>query len=411
MPTSSTVANFDAALKQVYKPDNYRSSVYEKRPLLAMIGKDEDLGGRNTPLVNQFGNPQGVSATFANAQTNRTQIRLEDFALTRTNLYGVSTIDGELIENADRDRYAFLEALTAKIDTTMDSVADSMESYIPRSGTGSLARVASGQATATITLSDKAEVHNFEVGMILRASVADGGALRAGVETVKSVDRSAGTLGSTSATWNTVIALAANDFLYRDGDAQAAGSKIVVTGFSGWIPDPAPTAGDSHFGVDRSADSRLFGNLYDGSLESVEEALINGASVASVVGGRVDTFYVHHTKYRRLKAELSQKEFLNKPAQGPDGDMTDINFFGLRLLGDDGPMAIMPANKVQGTLAWGLQLDTWTLHSVGTFPRILDQDGLTILRSATADEYEVRVGGRSQVGCKKPGSSVRVKLP
>ena len=141
MATSTTNTNFDAALKQIYRDSYTRKLTFRRRPLFGLLPKFEGFGGRNMPIVLQYGNPQGRSRTFSNAQTNRTQIRVEDFLLTRVNNYAVSTIDGETIESTRQDDYAFLSALKLKIDSTMASLADDLESSFFRSSDGNRGQI------------------------------------------------------------------------------------------------------------------------------------------------------------------------------------------------------------------------------------------------------------------------------
>jgi hypothetical protein len=57
-----------------------------------------------------------------------------------------------------------------------------------------------------------------------------------------------------------------------------------------------------------------------------------------------------------------------------------------------------------------LQLDTWSLNSLDEAPHILDLDGNSMLREASADAYEVRVGFYGNVACVAPGWNCRIKL-
>jgi hypothetical protein len=57
-----------------------------------------------------------------------------------------------------------------------------------------------------------------------------------------------------------------------------------------------------------------------------------------------------------------------------------------------------------------LQLDVWKLYSLGKAPRILDADGLKMLRESSADAVEVRAGYYAQLGCRAPGWNANVKL-
>jgi len=57
-----------------------------------------------------------------------------------------------------------------------------------------------------------------------------------------------------------------------------------------------------------------------------------------------------------------------------------------------------------------LQMDTWTLNSLGAAPHILDLDGNRMLREANNDAYEVRVGFYGNLSCNAPGYNSRVAL-
>ena len=71
--------------------------VYADNPLFAMINKYEKFGGKNLPVPVIFGNPQGRSAVFANAQANKTNTQIKDFTLTRNHDYSLASIDNETI--------------------------------------------------------------------------------------------------------------------------------------------------------------------------------------------------------------------------------------------------------------------------------------------------------------------------
>lgn len=414
--TSTTILTIDPALKQIYKPDNYRVSTLRKRPMLALMPKTEDFGGRNQPLVNEYGNPQGVSSDFPTAQAQATPMQLGAFLLTRVSLHGVATLDSEAIEATDGDKYAFIKAMSEKIDAQLKAVSDVMESYIPRGGTGLLATIsaASNVATATITLTNIADIFSFEVGMAVQASQTEGGALRTGgaSEVIKGVNRSLGQLTSTSATWATVItAIAASDGLYRKGDSMNGGSaRRVFTGWQGWLPNVTPTPGESFFGVDRSVDSRLYGNYYDGSQLTIKEAANNSQSIGASMGAMIDTCFMHHTKLRRLKTEISDKEWYPKTARGPEGEIASLSFQALRQMGDEGPIDYVAANRCPAQEAFQLELDTWVLATLGAAPRLNMIDGNQVLRQASNDGVEVRVVGRGNVGCKNPIANVRTLL-
>ena len=57
-----------------------------------------------------------------------------------------------------------------------------------------------------------------------------------------------------------------------------------------------------------------------------------------------------------------------------------------------------------------VQLNTWKLYSLGKAVRVIDTDGLQMLRQATADGVEVRYGFYGQVGCRGPGYNINLKV-
>ena len=57
-----------------------------------------------------------------------------------------------------------------------------------------------------------------------------------------------------------------------------------------------------------------------------------------------------------------------------------------------------------------LTMNVWKLYSLGKAPKILDTDGLKMLRESTSDAVEVRVGYYAQLGCRAPGFNVNIQL-
>jgi len=416
--SSLTTDNADPILKELYKGQKVVDVTYPVRPAFASMAKFEGFGGRNLPIPIKYGNPQGRSATFSLAQANRTESKYKAFLLTRKHDYSIASIDGDTIESTRGDNMAFLSALTDHIDNAMESLADAIETFIFRNGEGWIGKISSGSnvATKTITLASIHDVTNFEVGMSINAidpADPDGATRNTDAEEVISaIDRSAGTLTATSAAWNTVItAIAALDLLAVAGDAADAGADKKIGGFEGWIPETAPSSGDSWNGVDRSVDTRLSGQRHDGSSQSVEEALIDGQSAGAREGGKMDSGFVNHVNCRTLKKELGSRiQYQKIPAKTAKGDHASISFRSLTVEGDHGPIDIMSANKCPADVAWLLASKTWRFNSLGPATKFLMSDGLRILRQASADGYEVRTGMRGDISCNAPGHNVRVKL-
>jgi len=189
---SLDLTTFAAALKQHYTQDRVENMVYKDNPLLALIPKYEEFGGENLKLPIKYGIPQGRSANFSNAQANKTNTQLKAFLLTRDKDYSLASIDNETIEASKGNANAFMEAATTEIDGAIESATRSLAIAMYGTGSGSLGQAVSagGPFTGTsLTLEDTEAITNFEVGMELVFSTADGGgSVKSGSVTVTGVE-------------------------------------------------------------------------------------------------------------------------------------------------------------------------------------------------------------------------------
>lgn len=401
MAGEQTVALFDAALKQIYTKDMVQNMSYKDNPLHALLPKMEDFGGKNLPVPIIYANPQGRSATFSNAQGNKTPSKVTDFVLTRQSDYGLAGIENELLMASKGDSYSFLDAATTEIDGAIHAVTRSLAVAEYRDGTGNIGATSNTVfTTAVLTLSDAEDVTNFEVGMEIQMN--DGTTLRnSGASMpIVAVDRSAGTITVDAVVDTVITAAAVNDFINVEGDF---GDKI--SGLDAWIPESAPGA-TAFFGVDRSVDpTRLGGLRFDGSALPIEEALIELASLIGREGGSPDHCFLKFDKYSDLEKALGSKvQYVDLRANA------EIAFRGILVNGPKGPIKVIPDQNALANVAFMLQLDMWKCYSLGAAPMILDSDGNKWLREASADAVEVRTGYYAQLGSKAPGYSGRVSL-
>lgn len=404
------MTSFDAALKAHYTDDMVMNLVYKDNPFLAMVSKMENFGGKNLPIPLIYGNPQGRSATFATAQTlgASSSSAIDDFVLTRVKDYAVATIDNETLEASKGNANAFMEAATTEIDGAINSLTRSLAIALYRDGSGAIGQVSAEPteaATTVITLLESNDVTNFEIGQqIVIWSAASGGSQRlydSGVSTglVSAVNRSSGVI-TVAAAYTSSGTIAANDYLFANGDR-----GLKLKGLDAWVPASAPDS-TTFFGVNRAVDTvRLGGNRYDGSALPIEEALIEGASRAAREGAKIDHYFVNYDTYSELQKALGAKvQYVDLKATA------EIGFRGIQINGPRGPINVVPDQNCQSDVAWGLQLNTWKLYSLGKAVRVIDTDGLQMLRQASSDGVEVRYGFYGQLGCRAPGFSIRVTL-
>lgn len=400
---SLDLTTFSSALKQHYTSDRIENMVYRDNPLFALLSKYEQFGGENLKLPIKYGIPQGRSATFSTAQSNKTNTQYKAFLLTRNRDYSLASIDNETIEASKGNSNAFIEAATSEIDGAIESATRSLAVSLYGTGSGSIGQVNAGATGTSLQLKQIQDVTNFEVGMELVFSTADGGGtVKSGKVTVNGVDRDSGLL-----TVDAMTAIAGgtgpatNDFIFVEGDYD-----LKVKGLLAWLPSTAPTSGDSFFGVDRSADvSRLAGVRVDGSSQPIEEALVDAAARVAREGGRPDYCFMSYTKFADLEKALGSK------VQYVDARVNaEIGFRGILINGPRGPIRVIADQNCPNDRAFMLSMSFWKLYSLGKAPKILDSDGLKMLRESSSDAVEVRVGYYAQLGCRAPGFNANIKL-
>lgn len=399
-----TAAN--AALKELYNDQVLQNMVYSDNPFLAMVPKRTDFGGKYKPIPIIIGTSQGRSATFANAQANQTAAIMNSFLLTRKSDYSIATIDNQTMLAAKTDKMAFIETSKVLIDAAIRAITNSLATALFRSGTGTIGQIASssGITSGVITLASGSDVVGFEVNQKLNANATDGGTPRAATGYVIAVDRTAGTvtvattLGGTAATptgWTN------SDYLLVDGDV-----NLKISGLDAWLPATAPTSA-SFYGVDRSVDPvRLGGCRFNGSTSTIEEALVDGSALVAREGGKPKNAIMNYTSFAAFEKSLGSKVTyvdLNGPAQ--------VAFRGIKISGPNGQIDVFPDRSCPANTAYLLQMDTWSLESLGDAPQILKYgDGLDMLRVYNGDSSELRCGYYANLACNAPGWNCRVTL-
>lgn len=407
MASPLDVGTVTEALKEHYKPLRVQNMVYKDNPLLAMMPKYTKFGGENMPIPLLYANPQRRSATFATGQANTSTSALKQFLLTRVKDYSFASITGESIKATERDSDAFLRYATMEIDGALHSLKRSLATAMYRDGTGSLGQSEDNPdgSSTTLTLITADDVVNFEVGMEVAFYDNDGtggapSAARSQNRTISAIDRNATT---SQLTFSSAVHV---DVAYQDHLVQAGDLNAKVKGLEAWCPASAPGA-TSFFGVDRTADvTRLGGNRFDGSALPIEEALISGASKVAREGGAPDVCFVDFNTFANLEKALGSKVVYDE-AKARD---VDIGFSAISLRGPRGTIKIVPDMNCQPNVAWMLQLDTWSLNTLGDAPMFLDLDNNRMLRESAADAYEVRLGYYGNVACNAPGYNCRIAL-
>lgn len=405
------LTTFDAALKNHYTADRVLDMVYADNPFFALVPKMEDFGGRNLPIPIVYGNPQGRSKTFANAQTrgNATSTRVTDFVLTRTRDYSIATIDNETLEASQGDANAFMDAATTEIDGAINSLTRSLAIGTYRDSSATIGQIlaepSETSGTFTVTLKNIQDITNFEVDqMIVAYAAKTGGSAKTSDGSddewvIAALNRSTGVITFTG-TYSSSGNITANDYLFVEGDR-----GLGISGLEDWCPATAPDS-TLFFSADRSVDvTRLAGQRLDGTNAPIEEVLIEGDAMVAREGWGINHYFMSHKKFGDLKKSLGSK------VQYVDLQVTPkISFRGVLVDGDKGPIKCIPDQNCPDNRIFGVKMEFIKFYSLRKAVRVIDTDGLQMLRQATADGVECRYGFYGNLGVRGTGAMINIQM-
>lgn len=416
---TDTLTNQSAALKEYYAPDVCQNLIFKDCPFFAMVKKDKAFGGKTylrIPFI--WGNAAGISTNFTYAQVNglATYMRTDEVQVSRVKTHSIGYIDNELIRATKNDMRAFVQSAKVHVDGIITNLSRDLEIAAFREGyayRGRLSHTQSLSAT-TLTLSQASDALNFEVGMRcdLTAAVGSTAAAKAYGSSgnpliITGVNYKAGTLTigyALNDATNGIPTVAVDDYIMLQGDVGTSSTnyyRTKPTGLLGWAPDSAPGGSDNFFGLNRSVNSRLYGQVVDASSGlSLVEALNEGASILGQYGGNPSHAFASWTTYKDLINTLEGKVQIIEKSVG------SIGFRGVKLITPRGEVEVYPSIGCDDKHLWLVDLKLWGLYTLDEPVQVSDEDGLEMVRAYNADACEVRYKTMGNFGCVNPAAGV-----
>lgn len=435
LPQYSNSSDNVQVLKELYSDDSWvmKDLVFAGNPALALLPKDESadgMGGKSFPVPLIYGNPQGRSATFANAQSNQTAPSLGEFFVTTISNYQLVTIDNRFMEATRSNLSAFMDGATMNVNGGINNITNDLAHDLFNDGSGSRGTYGLGSgsiSTGVITLDSAAQSVQFEVGQVLVSYSVSGASATQSTSAalgyviavdydlgIVTVSASSGGAAGTPTNWSSSF-----PYLAVQGDVNFAsgglGSSLMLklAGFGAWIPSSAPASNDSFFGQNRSiSPSRLAGNRFNGANETIEEALIDSAALVAQnrsSAGYPDYCFMNFTSYAALIKTLgSRVQYVDVKH-----DEIDISFEGIQVITAYGRITVLPDRNCPAQTAYLICMKTWKLRTLGRAPKILiygSYDSNQGLRVGTADAVEIRIGYYGNLTCNGPIANCVVQL-
>jgi hypothetical protein len=403
---------YSAALKVLYSDAAVANEAYQDNPFLQLVKKDTNFVGKQWNETLIYGNPMGVGPTIAAAQSAKAASSLGGFALTRSVAYETADLGNEAILASATDKGSMLQVMKTEIDGAINNLGRRLAIDLMGDGTGVIGTVGSGGGGTTLTLSNPDQITNFDVNLPVAFFTDTTGQTAHGNTTVTAVDRNAGTIKVAAAG-----SIANGDVIVVGSGTSGSGNPLVgsnnflnnvVKGLGAWLPQTAPSTGDSFFGQDRSLDTtRLAGVRTDGRNLAIDEALVNAARDVGREGGAPDYGFMDFLNWGNLVKILGAQVRYLDPKDSPK---PGIGFQAVLLNGPKGVIKIVPDRNCAPDRSFLLTMKTWTLRSLKQAPFIIQTDDQMILRNASADSFELRVAYYAQLGCSAPAYNCNLRL-
>lgn len=408
---AANLTTLSNAAKTLFTDKEIEMKSYKDRPLWAMLPKETDFIGKSMIIPFRTAPNAARSHTFSTsvgATGNASSSAWVQLTVTRAKDYSHFFIDGETADAlTGRNAGSFIDALENEMEGAVQNASETLAREIYGNGGAALAKGdgAYSVAGAVATLSKKADIIKFYPNQVIRMASTDGtsGSLRAGSLTVQSVDRDAGTVTFTGNVNAGVTSPVNTDYFFIDGDF-----GLGIKGLDIIVPGTAPSAANDYFtGLDRTVDPQfLAGVRVDATGLMIEEAIQLGLTKGSIAGAKPKKGFLHPDRFLDLKLSL-QSHMRYDMAKTTVGE---IGFEGVKIIGTNGTCEIYEDAFCSPDVCWLLTMDKLRFKSIGKAPKLRQQDGLTMLRSQTADEYVGAYLYYGQMICDAPGQQVRVKL-
>lgn len=379
MADASTITTVAYIFKRRYSDRQATEVAMREHPTFYEIAKEGSFDGSDFRYPVTTGNPQGISAGFASAQSGAETIKGNTFAAEPQLKYGVITLDGPSMQRARGNKGSFYDFVTRHTDGILDELGANLAFDLLRDGYGLRGRRSSisGNVVTLTTLSD---AENFRRGMtVVASSVSTGASLRTGSAKITAIDRKNGKITLDDA--STILSFTDSDYLFRKGDP-----GLCMDGMEKCTPLAAPTSGDSFRGVDRSVDvEALAGSRLDDTSKYPEEVIGDLAVAISIVGKKVSRAVVYPTVFQSMVKRLGAKVEYNSP-----GGAADIGFESLMIHTAGGAVRVgsdpdMPVNRVRV-----YRPDAHVYKHIDEVVHIIRDDGKPSMRSTSTDGIEIR---------------------
>lgn len=428
---ASTMTTFAPFIKNYYNPGQVTALTIKNRIFYAKVKKT--LGSGDlwvTPVI--YSNPQGLSATLANAQTVATAVggggslQGKKWTSGYGDYSGVVDI-GDKVIAASRDNVgAFFKNQTAEIDRLYEGFGDVMGNYFIGDAGHSVTPGTFTISTGVCTCLQPDDTIFVYVGMQVQASAGSGVAAsdtllgsgsigyvylvnkNAGTFTVatSAANAAAGTAGTPGSWTGTMYAFRLGDF----GATSAGTFTRILLGLGAWVPAADPTSTtfenqDRTIALTELSGVRLTAAEISGlNNEQRIKRLVARMSGRGAAPPPTDVF-LHPEKWQDLADSLESRG--NRPL---GEKIAGFNFQKIQLATAGGMVDVWSDRFCTFNACFAVNFDYIEAKSYTGFPGVINQDGTDLLRLSASNDYEYRLTCYPAFQVKAPGFQGRVAM-
>lgn len=412
----STLTTFDALLKERYiDSDMVEKLTYPDNVLLGMLEKRGDTGmiGDTMPVPIITGLPQGVSGTFATAQSSKSNIVASKWNITAGDYFATIDIGDKVMKASRTNQGAFLENKVTEIDGLYEQAGEALSIYTWGNGGQAIGQIAAINSN-DLTLVNAIDSQNFEVGMTIKSSTGDGSSStdtqQTGSTTVAKINRATGVVSLTNAA--SITTLAVGQYLFRAGDFNGDQSKVVITGVQAFIT--ATDTPQALWGVTqatrltdlqrytgcRVAASDLAGKSYEERIKVLFSRMTGRYKAKAPTAG-----FMNPEDFQVLETLMAARGI--RPLED---DSTKFGYMKIDVMTSGGRVPIYCDRHCPIGTFFAFRMENMWISSMGELLAPQNGDGLQMLRKSDSTDYEFRLISYPLLAVNAPKNNGRVPL-
>ena len=401
-------SSFSGMLKEMYDTLTLQNLTLKSHAFMALLPKKGGMGGKGAVQPLTISPSAGASTSVAAAQATLAAPDVPSFQITPITLLALGRISGLTLEASANSKQAFITGAKAVVDNAVVRLSNMISSGLFRDGSGTIGVISGALSSGVVTLTEEADIVQFDLNLALQAYNPSTGVLRAGVGYIVSIDRDSGTFAVSTSLGGSPT----DPSGWSNGDHLVIyGTKgLQISGLQAWLTT-APDA-NPFFGVDRSTDKvRLSGVYLDGSSLSVKDAIIKTINRVQREGGKPDIVIVNNDSYVALAQDLGSNVLYTTMDAGPAG--AKVSFSGFKFMSSGGEATVIADPDCPPKTAFVIQSDTWSIfHANEGAVVFLDENQYgNVLRTVdNFDGVECRIKAYLNLACSAPGFNARVLL-